>query len=176
MKNAIIKTLVAASLAVMAGGAMADTGKIAFQGVITQGAYTLGAGQQGTNMVVDMPQVPANKFTAAGDRSPAADFSITLLDCDVTTLNTAAFSFRPDAGSVVGTGLLSLENAGGAQNIAIRLEDDAGTQILFGGAAKSFTLVKGNNVLNFKAYFEATATGVTAGNARARAFFDVTYS
>src|SRR5690606_35770516 len=109
MKKTLITSLAAASL-VMLGSASADTGNITFQGEITESACSIAGGQQGSDMIVSMGTISTNQFTAAGDRGPMTDFSITLVDCDPATSASAAIAFRPGAGAVIPTGLLSLEN------------------------------------------------------------------
>ncbi|SEJ28101.1 fimbrial protein [Achromobacter sp. NFACC18-2] len=177
MKKLVINALIASAFAAFAGAASADTGNISFQGEITTSPCSIGGGQQGADMVVSMGSISTNYFANVGDRGPASAFSISLLNCDVTTLGTASIAFRPGAGSVVLGRLLGLENGAGAQGVAIALEDVASnTDVVVGGAAKTYTLAEGTNVFNFKAYYEATETSVTAGPANARAVFEVTYS
>ncbi len=176
MKKTLITSLVAASFALLAGGASADTGKINFQGVITESACSIGGGQLGTDMVVSMGSISTNQFTAVGDRSTMTDFTIALLGCDTTVAQTASISFRPGAGSVVGNRLLSLENGGGAQNVAVGLVDSQGADVIVGGPAVQYGLVNGDNNFYFKAFYEATGANVVAGSANARAIFEVTYS
>lgn len=176
MKKTLITSLVAASFAVMAGGAVADTGNITFQGEITNSACSIGGGQLGADMIVSMGTISTNQFTAAGDRGPLVDFSITLIGCDTATAQSAAISFTPGAGNVVDARMLSLENGGGAQGVAVGLQDQNGADVIVGGAATSYTLIDGTNNFNFKAFYEATDAAVTAGAANAKAVFEVTYS
>jgi len=176
MKKAILKVLVSGCLVAMAGAAAAaDTGNIKFIGDITTSACAIGGGQQGADMTVYMGSVPSSTFAAIGDRGPMTDFSITLIGCDTSVSDTAAISFTPGAGSVINTRLLSLENASGATGVAVGLAEQNGADIIVGGSAVSYSLVDGSNVLNFKAFYEATADTVTAGAANARAVFAVAY-
>jgi len=176
MKKAILSTLVTTCLAALAGAATAaDTGNIKFIGDITTSACAIGGGQQGADMTVYMGSIPSSYFTAIGDRGPMTDFSITLIGCDTTVSNTASISFTPGAGSVVDSRLLSLENGAGAQGVAVGLAEQNGTDIVVGGPAVSYSLVDGSNVLNFKAFYEATSATVVAGPANARAVFAVAY-
>lgn len=177
MKKLVINALIASAFAAFAGAASADTGNISFQGEITTSPCSIGGGQQGADMVVSMGSISTNYFTNAGDRGPASAFSISLLNCDVTTLGTATIAFRPGAGSVVLGRLLGLENGAGAQGVAIALEDiESDSDVVVGGAGKSFTLAEGTNVFRFNAYYEAIDSTVIAGSANARAVFEVTYS
>ncbi len=175
MKKTIIQALVAAGLVAAAGVASADSGNISFQGNITQSACSI----SGNNlaMTVQMGSVATHEFSGIGSRnSVGTDFSISLLNCDTTVAQTASIAFKPGAGTVINNRLLSLENGGGAQGVAIALVDQAGKDVTVGGQALSYTLIDGTNQFNFKAFYEATEDTVTAGPANARAIFDVTYS
>lgn len=175
MKKLVLNALIATSFAAFAGAASADTGNIAFQGEITTSPCSIGGGQQGTDMVISLGSISTNNFNAVGDRSAEVDVPITLLNCDISTQNTAAISFSPGAGSVVSSRLLGLESGSGATGVAVALTLD-GVDVIVGGSPVTRTLVTGNNIITFKASYEATAASVTAGPANARAVFDVTYS
>ncbi|HYG44204.1 MAG TPA: fimbrial protein [Bordetella sp.] len=178
MKKIVLNALVSGFLATMAGAALAaDTGNISFVGEITTSACSIGGGQQGTDMIVPMGSISTNMFSSGlGSKSPEVDFTISLLGCDTTVANTAHIAFRPGAGSVVDSRLLSLESGAGAQGVAVGLATASGTAIVVGGAAGNYSLIEGTNILRFKAFYEATAATVTAGSANARAVFEVTYS
>lgn len=177
MKKAILHVLVSGCLFSMAGAATAaaDTGNIKFIGDITTSACAIGGGQQGADMTVTMGSIPTHMFQSVGDRSPETDFTITLIGCDTSVSDTAEISFTPGAGSVINSRLLSLENASGATGVAVGLAEANGQDIVVGGSAVSYSLLDGTNVLNFKAFYEATAATVTAGAANARAVFAVAY-
>lgn len=176
MKKTILNALVAGCFVAAAGTAMADSGNVAFVGQITTSPCSIGGGQQGSNMTVSMGSIATNMFNAVGDKSPEVDFSISLLGCDTSTLGTATITFRPSAGSVINSRLLGLENGAGATGVAVGLKKADGTAIVVGGSGETYGLIDGNNILNFKAFYESTAASVTAGPANARAVFEVTYS
>ncbi|MBV7483487.1 fimbrial protein [Bordetella sp. BOR01] len=177
MKKIVLNALVSGCLATMAGTALAaDTGDISFIGEITTSACSIGGGQLGTDMTVQMGNISTNMFSGLGSKSPEVDFTISLLGCDTSVADTAHIAFRPGAGSVVDSRLLSLENGAGAQGVAVGLATAGGTAIVVGGAAGDYNLIEGTNILRFKAFYEATAATVTAGSANARAVFEVTYS
>lgn len=175
MKKVILSALVSGCLATMAGAAVADTGNISFIGEITNNACAIGGGQQGADMTVLMGSVPATMLAAVGDRGPETEFTITLIGCDTSIQETAAISFRPGAGNVVDSRLLSLESGAGAQGVAVGLSTAVGDDIIVGGGSTPYTLIDGTNILRFKAHYEAVGT-VTAGPANARAVFQVDYS
>lgn len=176
MKKTLLSALLATSLAAIAGTAAADSGKISFEGQITESACSIGGGQLGTDMKVDMGSISTNQFKQATDRSLPQEFTIALVDCSTSVASTASISFAPGAGSTIANRMLGLENASGAKGVAIALTEEDGTDIIVGGAAKSYTLQDGTNNFNFKAYYEATEAVVVAGPANARAVFEVTYS
>lgn len=175
MKKLVINALIATSFSAFAGAVSADSGNISFQGEITTSPCSIGGGQQGANMVVSMGSISTNNFNAIGDRSPAVPFTISLLNCDITTQQLASISFRPGAGSVISNRMLGLESANGARGLAIALVDEDGIDVLIGVGTRTYTLIAGNNNFNFKAYYEATDTSVTGGAANARAVFEVSY-
>lgn len=177
MKKTLANVLVLAGFTAIACTAVADSGNISFQGEITQSACSIGGGNQGANMVVPMGSISTNMFSGVGSKAgEGADFTIALLGCDPEVSENASIAFRPGAGSVINSRLLGLENGSGASGVAVALETEDGTPINVGGTATTYKLVKGTNNFNFKAYYEATATDVTAGKANARAVFEVTYS
>lgn len=177
MTKTLLNTLLAASFVVAAGtAAAADTGNISFQGEITQSACSIGGGQQGADMLVKMGSISTNMFKAVGDKGPQTDFKISLLGCDTSVSTAASIAFRPGAGSIINSRLLSLENGSGAQGVAVGLADENGTPIAVGGAGVTYNLISGSNNFNFKAYYESTAASVTAGKANAQAVFEVQYS
>lgn len=175
MKKTLITSLIAASMAVMAGGASADTGTINFEGEITNSACSLGGGQLGTNMTIQLGLISTNIFTAVGDRSPLVDFTIALVGCDTTVAQNVELSFAPGAGAVVDGRLLGLENGGGATGVAIGIQSQDGEDVLVGGLPVSYGLNNGNNNLNFKAFYESTTLLVEAGSANGKAIFTLTY-
>jgi len=59
--------------------------------------------------------------------------------------------------------------------VAVGLAEQNGNDIVVGGPAVSYNLVDGSNVLNFKAFYEATSATIVAGPANARAVFAVAY-
>jgi len=179
MKKTLIASLFAASMTVMAGSAIAqevDTGTINFTGEITNSACSLGGGQLGTNMTIELGQIASTAFTAAGDRGPMSEFTIALIGCDTSVASSVSLGFAPGAGSVVNTRLLSLENAGGAQGVAIGIVDAQDADVVIGGTPVTYGLQSGDNNLRFKAFYEATDATVTAGAANGIAIFTLTYA
>lgn len=176
MKKLVLNALIATGFAAIAGTASADSGNISFQGEITTSPCSIGGGQQGSDMVVPLGSISTNYFNAIGDKSPETPFTISLLNCDISVVQSAAIAFRAGAGSAINNRLLGLENGSGAQGVAIGLVDEAGNTVNVGGAAASYTLIEGTNNFNFKAFYESTEAAVTAGPANGRAVFEVTYS
>ncbi|MFJ3463117.1 fimbrial protein [Achromobacter spanius] len=176
MTKTLLNTLLAATFVVAAGAANADSGNISFQGEITQSACSIGGGQQGADMVVKMGSISTNMFKDVGDKGPQTDFKIALLGCDPTVSGNATISFKPGAGSVISSRLLSLENSSGAKGVAVGLADQDGVAIAVGSAGVTYKLIEGTNNFNFKAFYESIDKTVTAGKANAQALFEVSYS
>ncbi|OZI77309.1 fimbrial protein [Bordetella genomosp. 12] len=175
MKKVLIATAIAASMALMGNSFAADTGTINFEGEITNSACSLGGGQLGTNMTIQLGLISTNRFAAAGDRSPMVDFTIALVGCDTSVAQNVDVAFAPGAGAVVNSRLLGLENNGGAQGVAIGIQDQDGANVVIGGPATRYGLSDGNNNLNFKAFYESTSATVVAGSANGKAIFTLTY-
>lgn len=175
MNKVLGSALMAAGLVMSAGSASAaDSGTITFQGSITESACSISGAN--TSMTVPMGSITKNEFSAVGDRnSVGSDFSISLLECDISVASKANIAFKAGAGTVVSSRMLSLENLAGASGVAIALVDSANNNIAVGGTGVTYNLQPGTNQFNFKAYYEAILDTVTAGPANGKAIFEVTY-
>uniref|UniRef100_UPI00333E753B fimbrial protein n=1 Tax=Castellaniella defragrans TaxID=75697 RepID=UPI00333E753B len=180
MKKVILNALVSGCFIVMSGAAIAapDSGNIRFLGDITNSACAIGGGQQGADMTVALGSYPVKMFAdGIGTKSPMTDFSISLIDCDLSTAQTATIEFVAGSGSSSGNNLLNVENVpGGATGVAVGLVDWNGDVVQVGGSASApIALAAGTNILNFKAFYESIDSVVEAGPANARAVFKVAY-
>ncbi|MDM0046455.1 fimbrial protein [Variovorax dokdonensis] len=163
--------VIAAFSAVSAAAFAANPGVITFKGEIVTGAC--GISGDTLNQTVNLGQVPANTFKAAGDRSEVVNFPIILTDCDTTTQKNAKFTFT---GAAADANAELFGTTGSASGVGIRLQAPSG-EILKNGTEQSsnFVLSNGNNTVMFGAMYESTAAKVTPGVADSVANFTVAY-
>lgn len=180
MKKHALTIALASALMLPSAFATAATGKIQFDGKVTNETCSLAS--KSSNIVVTMGTWSTNFFTAPNTYSELADFEITLTGCDKDGVAHFTFTGTPD--NADGT-LLRLNNAGvtgTAKNIAVGVTtgSDAATaanRVKFDGSETvDFNFVKGNNTLYLKAFYESTAATVEPGEAKANATFVVTYA
>ena len=114
---------------------------------------------------------------AAGKRSTPSRFTIDLLGCGSTAKGaTVSFTGTPDAvvndDLRVGVGTVDGSSATG---VAVEIGDSAGTKIPLGSESGNYSLVQGDNSLQFQAAYVSTGPAVTVGKANATAQFTVNY-
>lgn len=173
MKKLLLTAMMAAtfSVAVQAAPPAAGTpGTVRFQGEIVSGAC--GIDSNSLDQVVNLGQVPSHLFVKKGDRSTTVPFEIVLTDCDTTTYKNATVTFT-GANSVDNSDILGI--TGAATNVGIRIQAGTNEFLKLGTASSPMLLSNGDNHLQFGAMYEATAAGVTAGDADANAQFTVAY-
>ncbi|OLL28251.1 fimbrial protein [Burkholderia sp. SRS-W-2-2016] len=173
MKKAIIAMAVfaAATSSAFAQTAPANPGQVKFTGEIVAGACGIDAGS--LDQVVPLGQVPAHDFVNAGDRSKVKTFPIVLTDCDTATAKNAYFTFTGTA-DLANNALFATQ--GSATNVGIRLQTASGEYLANGSEQKApIVLSNGNNTVQFGAMYEATAAGVTPGEADSVANFTIRY-
>lgn len=185
-KNLIAVSLVmacAAPLFAMAADPVADPvvvegGTVNFVGKLTNAACAVETNSQ--DQIVKLGEYRTAKFKAIGDKSTLVPFQIKLVDCDVNMAKHASVSFygqaddaNPDLLAVSSGG----SNAISATGVGIEVTDDQLTVLTPDGATYSnpFTLINGNNALNFSARYVSTTADVSAGQANASATFKIKY-
>lgn len=173
MKKLLLTAMMAATFSVAvqaAPPAVGTPGTVRFQGEIVSGAC--GIDSNSLDQVVNLGQVPTHLFVKTGDRSTTVPFEIVLTDCDTTTYKNASVTFT-GANSVANPDILGI--TGAATNVGIRIQAGTNEFLKLGTASSSMLLSNGDNHLQFGAMYEATAAGVTAGDADANAQFTVAY-
>lgn len=148
-----------------------DSGTVHFNGKVLANTCTL----LSNNITVDMGNVLATDFKAAGDTGPEKNIPIQLTGCsNETTGATVTFKGTPDdiqANDLkVGTG--SPDDATG---IAIALLDKNNAALPLNTPSADQTLKAGDNDLLFHARYISTAADVTAGDANSEAQFYIQY-
>lgn len=112
-----------------------------------------------------------------GSVSQARQFSISLNDCpEIISGTKVYFSGTPDVNN---TDLLSLSDTGGggmASGVGVEILDSNQLIIPINNTdSQVYPLSAGNNTLGFSLRYKATNIPVTAGNATAVMYFDLTY-
>lgn len=103
----------------------------------------------------------SNKDLYVNKRSHGKLFSLHLLNCDPDIAKTLKVTFYGDEGSALpGLLLPAIKDLQGDPGFAIGMEKEDGTALPFNQSIDAFTLEKGNNTLNFKAYVEATPQAI----------------
>lgn len=196
MKNIFNKNVIAAclfALLPLAGSAMAvepeeeteeaaepvtvSGGTLNFTGSVVSSACAIGA--DSANIDIALGQVRSATLAEAGsEASTAKNFSIVLEDCDTTVSGAVAvtFSGTPDAKDPTALAVGANGGAAAAQNVAIRIFDEAGAVVKLGETSSAVTLRNGENTLNFSAKYYSANGGATAGDASAVATYTLTYS
>ncbi|WP_313448766.1 fimbrial protein [Atlantibacter hermannii] len=157
----------------MSASVLAADGTVNFTGTITDKACTVDTGSK--NQTVDMGTVATTAFGAKGDTAAAKSFTIKLTTCptDVTT-NGAAVRF--DGMAKDGDpSVLALDAASVATDVGIQIKDNANKVVRLFENSSVYTLVQGDNNLNFTARYISTADTVGAGTANSSAQFTIIY-
>lgn len=150
-------------------------GTVNFHGSVVTTACAISS----TDINVELGEIRAASLKTAGSEAATAkNFSIVLQGCDSKTSTGVAVTFSGSADSNDPTSLAVGSNGGAstAQNVAIRLFDENGTQVKLGVASGVTTLRDGDNTLNFSAKYYSSKGDATAGDASAVATYTLTYS
>ena len=171
------KALLALALGITSSSAFAatvGTGAIHFYGRVDTATCPIeiidpvtGNPESGNRVL--MGNVDSSLFKTIGDEAAARTFGMRITPgggCAVSAGDVANVSFTGAFGGAGTGGTLFALETGGAQNLALILKDDEGSQIANGGTSKSYPLddTKPTTML-FRAAYKSTAAGVTAGAA-----------
>lgn len=178
VNNTLRTTLLAASLALMSGSALAAVTVpvyVTFTGTVT--ANTCSTGVAGTAGTVDLGNISTGAFTGAGTTSPAKNFSVILTGCGSQLANSLTVWVD---GSNIDTGTKSFKNMTGAGNIGVQIMKAGGTALTPGSSTStaSFTgqTAGANNTLNLQARaVQIGGTTPTAGNLSVPATLKIVY-
>lgn len=125
---------------------------------------------------VSMGDFSTATFTAINSVSKATPFTISLTGCtDNITGAKVLFTGEQDTEN---TALLALTNDGSssvASGVGIEILDGSGNALPLDQESSLFSLVKGDNILNFKLRYKATSVPVTAGDASSVMYFNMIY-
>jgi major type 1 subunit fimbrin (pilin) len=181
MKTSVISALVAAVLGLAAAGAHASDGTITFNGALTATTCTInGNGTSSKNFTVTLPTVSTSILTTAGDTAGTTGFNVALTACSpVTSTSTAAVFFESGPTTDLSDAGLLLVDAGGAQNVKLRLLNSDMSPIKAGFSrdlqgSKSASIQSGAATLYYNVQYYAKGA-TTAGAANSSVVYSIDY-
>ncbi|MFK3660744.1 fimbrial protein [Scandinavium sp. NPDC088450] len=183
MKNKILAVAVTAILAGasinIAQAAGTETtvsgGIVNFTGSVVDAACAVNA--DSINQTVQMGQVRLKRMDAEGATSGTkVPFNIILQDCETSVSSQVAVTFKGTTDATVTTALANTAGQGAAQQVALQLYDQAGTELTPGVEQSTpFSLHDGINNLTFSVDYVATGSAATAGIVSGTTTFDLHY-
>lgn len=124
------------------------------------------------DITVDLGDYPDYYFKSAGQTTPAKYFSISLSDCNNTSVTT---TFTGTANSA-NSHYLALNSGSTAKNIAVEILDNDKTLLPLNTESSAVTLDSNKSAtLGFWANYISTADSITGGSADADATFTINY-
>lgn len=155
----------------MANAADQGTGKVTFTGSIINAPCSIDAGS--VDQTVNLGEI-ASGTLANGNSSPAKDFNIELVGCDVPTAGTVTATFSGTE-SVEQKGLLAVQ--GSAKGAAISINDSDGNNLPLGTASKARVVDDGQVIMQFSANLKGDGIGaqITPGEFTSVANFTLAY-
>ncbi|CAB3699247.1 Type-1 fimbrial protein, A chain [Achromobacter deleyi] len=181
MKNFTKRLVIAVGVsgAFVDGTALAADGNISFHGQVNASPCAISPVSQ--NMTINMGSWNTASFTAKGSKTVPAKFTIGLLRCSADKTASVRFDGISDADGNLRIGAGEVISSV-AKGIAIQLQDSAGAAIQVGSNSGEYSVLQGDNHLQFQAAYIQTAdspvgggSAVTAGTANATAQFTVAY-
>lgn len=177
INNIFRTTLLAASLAVLSGSALAAVTvpvNVTFTGTVTDTTCTAVTGTGGT---VALGNISAGAFSGAGTTGPEEEFTVSLTGCGAAMANNLTVWVN---GTDIDNTTSSLKNMTGAQNIGVQVLKSDGTALTPGnaGSTTAFTglTVGANNTLSLKARpVQIGGTAPTVGALNVPATLNIVY-
>jgi major type 1 subunit fimbrin (pilin) len=180
-----MKSLILATTMVMSAGAAnaleVAGGTVNFEGEFVNAPCAVSTDT--ANQTVQLGQYRTADLAAAGEYTTPVPFKIQLVNCDITSYQTAQVSFSGSRDATDST-LLAVNagtaaNATAATGVGIEISDAASNVLTPNGdianASEAQRLINGDNTLNFTARYKSTAA-VTAGKAHSTATFNMIYN
>ncbi|WP_447880464.1 fimbrial protein [Serratia fonticola] len=177
-KNLYVGVLTAITLGFATSALATADGTITFEGIVNDTTCTLSTDSQ--NMVVPLPSVTSDNFTAANAAAniPAVKFSLNAAGCDVGAVS-ASVLFAT-GGSVDSTNGNLNNNVSGGTNAQVRIYKADGTTPInlanFGESASNIGNITDNNVaIDFYANYFSKSAKPTAGVLRTSIQYSIQY-
>lgn len=124
------------------------------------------------NKTVKLGSWPTKQLRTAGSTTQAMPFNLKLTGCPPGGAASITFT-----GKDTGTGLLALNTASTAKNVAIELLNEDKSRLLLNNASKTMQVdANGDVTMKFWANYIATADNADAGLANADATFLINYN
>ena len=134
--------------------------EIEFGGTLVAEPCVVAPGGDGNNVVVDFGTIPDKIFYSTyGHRTWLQPFHILLTGCDMTLGQEVKITFSGAEDSEQ-PGLLAINSSSGVKHLAIGLQTNLDTDLLFNKQTPAYALRENNTQLNFKAYIQASEEGV----------------
>ena len=179
MNRKLLSALIIAGTAIAAQTASAADGTITFNGEVTANTCTInGNGSGASDFLVTLPSVSTSALAADGVSAGRKDFKIELTNCTPDSGNVHTY-FEPGITTDLQTGNLIVD-AGGAQNVQIRLLNDDFSAIKAGFAdaaqnSKPVAIAGGSATLPYFAEYVAVGGPATAGVANSSVVYSLSY-
>ncbi|MBE4469302.1 fimbrial protein [Vibrio parahaemolyticus] len=151
-------------------------GTVHFTGFITDTACKVNTQDNPFTENLDLGTFLKTDFAATGDLSQSVPLHLELTDCPDTIKAVTVRVTTTEGESADSAGDYAIK-AGGAEGVAIRLTDDAGTAIEFGEESKQYEVAAGVGAVDMNAQYIATKAGseMKAGHADLDATFSINY-
>ncbi|AIA45941.1 fimbrial protein MrfG [Serratia sp. FS14] len=125
----------------------APTVAVNYSGVLVAEPCVIAPGEE--NIELDFGTV-IDKYLYLNQRTPGKEFFLQLMECDLSLGETVSVSFSGTESAVL-PGLLAI-NSGGANGIAIGLENTVGELLPLNQSSSKYRLQAGSNIIMFRAY------------------------
>ncbi|OCJ45488.1 fimbrial protein [Serratia fonticola] len=123
---------------------------VRFHGALVEQPCVIPPGEE--NLQLDFGTV-VDKYLYLNQRTHGKLFELHLTECDLSLGNTVQVTFSGNESPSL-PGLLALDAASQARGIAIGMETPKGEPLLLNLAGQEYPLVKGSNLIAFKAYVQ----------------------
>jgi type 1 fimbria pilin len=176
MKSKVAKLVHVTTLAAVcsfANTSYALDGTVKFTGDIVDAPCVVAPESQ--DQTINLGQVKKSVFTAAGDKSPRTQFQIKLEECDATVAQNASITFTGLADETNNDLLNVSRGPGATKGVGIEISDRNSAPIALNKPSADFSLVNGQNIIDFGARYVSTVAAVTTGHANGVVDFNFTY-
>ncbi|MFH2359830.1 fimbrial protein [Klebsiella sp. KE9767] len=179
MKKSLLVAVMASTgiFSFTATNALADDGKINFIGSITDTACTV-VNTPSNPLTVTLGTVSRTSLDGgAGKTAAPTGFKINLTDCPAS-LNghTASVKFDGVSANSDNSALKLTQDTGVATGVGIQITDNTGAVVPLYTPSSAYSLVTGDNSLDFVARYLSVASTVTAGPANSTSNFTIVYN
>ncbi len=176
--TAIALTLSTSAFAATIEGAEAVGGVVHFTGFITDSTCTVNGMDNPFEESLDLGTYVSTDFNAAGDVSTSVPLNLELTNCPESIKGVSLRVTSTEGEDTTTPGAYAISTAAGAATgVAIKLNDDTGSEIAYGEESKEYPISAGTGLVTVEAQYVATKAGseMTAGHADLDATFSINY-